>query len=275
MTGMTQTYSLPQNSATHTPHTSERAWRTANENLILLTEVGSRLHGVSIGSDDQDMAGVCIEPPEVMLGTQQFELYEYRTQPQGVRSGPGDIDLNVYGMAKWVRLIIAGNPSHLLPLFAPDDKTFAIDWPGRELRENARLFLAKEHARKFLGYLNGQRQEMLGERAPRTNRPELIEQYGYDTKSAYQGLRIAMQGIQLMRTGEIMLPMDQHESKFLVQVRNGRYTQGEVLKKLGALEADLMAAAQYSSVLPERVDNDYVNNWLTDMYRRWWKEKGL
>lgn len=181
---MTTTYSLPRDSATQTPHTTERAWRTANENLILLTQAGSRLHGVSVGSDDEDLAGVCIEPPSVMLGMHKFDLYEYRTQPQGVRSGPGDIDLNVYGMAKWVRLIVAGNPSHLLPLFAPDEKTFAISWPGQELRENAKLFLAKEHAQKFLGYLNGQRERMVGNRAPSCNRPELITAYGYDTKFA-------------------------------------------------------------------------------------------
>lgn len=271
----TKSYELPRNSATHTPHTGEREWRTANENLILLTEVGSRLHGTSVGGDDQDLQGVCIEPPEVMLGTQNFELYEYRTQPQGQRSGQDDIDLSVYGMAKWVRLIINGNPSHLLPLFAPESEIFAIGWPGRELRENAQLFLAKSHAEKFLGYLNNQRMRMLGQKSQRTYRPELIEKYGYDTKFAAHALRIAMQGAQLMRLGRIVLPMLAHERRFLVQVREGRYTQGEVLKKLGALEAELMSAAKYSATLPERVDNDYINNWLVDVYSRYWREKGL
>lgn len=42
---MTKDYDLPFPSATSTPHTTERAWRTANENLVLLTEVGSTLHG--------------------------------------------------------------------------------------------------------------------------------------------------------------------------------------------------------------------------------------
>lgn len=271
----TNRYQLPQDSQTHTPHTGERNWRTANENLILLTEVGSGLHGVTTGGDDQDMQGVCIEPPNVMLGVNKFDLYEYRTQPQGERSGKGDLDLNVYGMAKWVRLIIAGNPSHLLPLFAPPEFTYHIAWPGEELRENRNLFLARDHANRFLGYLNRQRERMLGQRNQRTNRPELVAQYGYDTKFAYHCLRIAIQGIQLMRTGEIHVPMYGHERKFLTDVRLGKYTQSEVLKKLGALESDLMSASKYSSNLPERVDTDYVNDWLTNVYRRWWAEKGL
>lgn len=174
-------YPLPFPSATHTPHTTDRCHRTANENLVLLTEVGSTLHGVGVGDqDDLDMQGVCIEPPEVVLGTRQFDQYEYRTKGQGIRSGPGDIDLNIYSLSKWIRLIVHGNPSHLLPLFAPDDKVYAISWPGEELRANRHLFLAREHAKRFLGYLNKQRQHMLGELSPRVNRPELVEKYGLD-----------------------------------------------------------------------------------------------
>jgi hypothetical protein len=61
----------------------------------------------------------------------------------------------------------------------------------------------------------------------------------------------------------------------LTDVRRGKYTQGEVLKKLGTLESDLTNAGQYSSKLPERVDTDYVNGWLTSVYRKWWAQKGL
>lgn len=268
------TYELPKNTVFHSKHSGEREWRTANQNLNLLAEVGSRLHGNSIGGDDQDLQGVCIEPPNVMLGVSQFELYEYRSQPMGVRSGDGDIDLSVYGMAKWVRLIIAGNPSHLLPLFAPEAHVFHMDWPGEELRANRRLFLAREHANRFLGYLNRQRERMLGNLSQRSNRPELIEKYGYDTKFASHALRIAIQGAQLMRTGEIPLPLEPLQRRYLTDIRLGHYTQGEVLKKLGELENDLMSARD-TSQLPERVDTDYVNYWLVDVYKRWWTEKGL
>jgi predicted nucleotidyltransferase len=271
---MATRYQLPFGSATQTPHTTERCWRTANQNLILLTEVGSNLHGTAVGGDDRDMQGVCIEPPEVMLGVQRFELYEYRTQPQGQRSGEGDIDLSVYGLAKWVRLIINGNPSHLLPLFAPDNKVYAITGVGRELRENRNLFLARDHANRFLGYLNRQRERMLGNLSQRTNRPELIEKYGYDTKFAAHALRIAMQGIELMKTGEMTLPMPPFQRRYLTDVRLGKYTQGEVLAKLGSLESDLMNAAQYSTTLPDRVDMDYVNDWLVGVYQRHWEECG-
>jgi predicted nucleotidyltransferase len=270
-----QSYRLPFPSVAETPHTTERHWRTANENLILLTEVGSRLHGIQVGGDDADMQGVCIEPPRVMLATDDFQLYEYRTQPVGVRSGEGDIDLNVYGLAKWARLIMNGNPTHLLPLFAPPDKTFAITEIGQELRENAHLFLASSHADRFLGYLQRQRERMLGNLAQRTNRPELVEEYGFDVKFASHALRIAIQGIQLMRIGKIVLPMLPEHRKYLVDVRQGKYTMGEVLKKLGSLEEELLAAGKYTTKLPARVDEDFVNDWLVGVYRKHWEEQGL
>ena len=275
MTASTQqVYRLPYPSTHETPHTTERCWRVANENLILLTEVGSRLHGIQIGGDDADMMGVCIEPPDVMLATNDFQLYEYRTQPVGVRSGDGDIDLNVYGLAKWIRLIVNGNPTQLLPLFAPRSKIFMSGMLGDELRERRELFLARDHAERFLGYLNRQRSRMLGELSQRTNRPELVEQYGFDTKFASHALRIAIQGIQLMRTGEIVLPMLPEHRKYLVDVRQGKYTMGEVLKKLGVLEEELLNAGKYSTRLPAHVDIDYVNDWLVSVYRKHWEETG-
>lgn len=264
------TYRLPYGEVFVNKHSSERNWRTANENLVLLTEAGSNLHGISVGGDDRDMIGVCIEPPEVMLGTQRFEQYEYRTQPVNHRSGAGDIDLSVFGLSKFVRLLINGNPSHLLPLFAPQDKTLAITWPGQMLRDNAHLFLARDHAPKFLGYLNNQRNRMLGESGGAPNRPELVEKYGYDTKFASHALRIAMQGAQLMRIGELVLPMHKHERNYLIKVRNGEYTMGEVLAKLGKLEQELDNAARYTTKLPSSVDHDYINEWLVDVYERWW-----
>lgn len=37
----------------------------------------------------------------------------------------------------------------------------------------------------------------------------------------------------------------------------------------------LSEAGQYSVVLNQHVDYDYVNGWLVDVYQRFWKEKGL
>ncbi|EPQ73150.1 nucleotidyltransferase domain-containing protein [Mycobacterium marinum] len=54
------------------------------------------MHGGTVeGTDDRDEMGICIEPPDCVIGLREFEHYQYRTQPEGVRSGAGDPDLTI------------------------------------------------------------------------------------------------------------------------------------------------------------------------------------
>lgn len=162
-------------------HDTPENERIAAQGTILRTQVGSGVHGIAIaGQDDRDEMGVCIEPPEYVVGLRRFEQYEYRTQPMHVRSGHGDLDLVIYGLRKWARLALAGNPTVLLLLFTPTKDIVHVTDAGRELRENAAMFLSRAAAPKFIGYLRSQRDRLLGLKAQRTNRPELVEKYGWD-----------------------------------------------------------------------------------------------
>lgn len=109
----------------------------ARDGEILRTEVGSGLHGIAIaGTDDHDEMGVFIEPPECAIGLAgPMDHYVWRTQPEGHRSGPGDTDLVMYSLRKFLKLAIAGNPTILLPLFAPDESVYNVTDLGAELRE--------------------------------------------------------------------------------------------------------------------------------------------
>ncbi|WP_394855425.1 hypothetical protein [Rhodococcus cercidiphylli] len=78
-------------------HGSEQHRLIAEENTVMRGQVGSGLHGVTIvGRDDRDDMGLCIEPPEYVIGNEKFEQYQFRIQPEGVGSGVGDLDLVVY-----------------------------------------------------------------------------------------------------------------------------------------------------------------------------------
>ena len=58
----------------------QRAQQIALDHLILRTTVGSVVHGLNNpGTDDRDEMGVCIEPPEYLLGFKRFEHFVYRT----------------------------------------------------------------------------------------------------------------------------------------------------------------------------------------------------
>jgi predicted nucleotidyltransferase len=99
------------------------AERVARRGCILRGIVGSTVHGLSNpGTDDRDEMGVCIEPEEYVTGLRQFEHWVYRTQPEGVSSGPGDLDLRIYGLRKYCKMALKGSPTVLLLLFIDGDQ---------------------------------------------------------------------------------------------------------------------------------------------------------
>jgi hypothetical protein len=252
------------------PHNTPWHRDIAVRNTVLRTQVGSGLHGVTVeGTDDRDEMGVCVEPPDCVIGLARFEQYLYRTQSEGTRSGAGDLDLTIYSLRKWARLAAAGNPTVLLLLFVPPEEIVEIDWPGRELQENAQLFLSRDAGRRFNGYLDAQRDRMLALRSPRTNRPELVDVYGYDTKFAYHAVRLGVQGVELLSTGRITLPMPEPSRTWLHDLRIGKVDKPTVIDTIADLRSRLVTLSE-TAELPERPDYSKLNDWLVSVYTRWW-----
>src|SRR5919199_7002689 len=121
---------------------------------ILRATVGSTLHGLHHGGqDDRDEMAVFVEPPEYLVGLARarairgglygFEHFVERTQPEGVRSGPGDLDLVAYSLRKYMRLALKGHPTILLLLFVPDEHVVMRTDLGRELQELAPAILSR------------------------------------------------------------------------------------------------------------------------------------
>jgi uncharacterized protein len=112
-----------------------------------------------------------------------------------------------------------------------------------------------------------------GERGQmRVNRPELIEQYGFDTKYAGHVLRLGYQGIEFLESGRLTLPMREPERTHVLDVRNGRVSFEDVLAEADDLQHRLEDRLQ-NSQLPERPDYDRVNKFLAEAYLAWWKRR--
>jgi hypothetical protein len=256
------------------PHATTDKKAVADRYTILRVQVGSGVHGVTIeNQDDRDEMGICIEPPEYVIGLRQFEQYEFRTQPVGHRSGPGDLDLVVYSLRKWMRLALQGNPTVLLPLFVPDSEVCAIDEHGRFLRDRPELVLSRQVAHRFIGYLRSQREQLVGIKSKRhTNRPELVETYGFDTKFAYHMVRLGLQGVELMTTGRITLPIPEPSRTWLRELRRGEHTKEEALEVAEGLELQLAVLID-TSPLPREPDRRGADEWLIYAYERAWGQR--
>ncbi len=238
---------------------------------ILRTQVGSGVHGIAIaGQDDRDETGICVEPPEYVIGLERFEQFEWRTQPQHVRSGPGDLDLVVYSLRKWMRLALNGNPTVLVPLFAPDLDVVEVNPQGAWLRAHPEMIVSRTAAPRFIGYLRSQRDRLLGLKAQRSNRPELVAKYGFDVKFAAHMVRLGVQGVELLETGRITLPVPHPWRSYLRDLRQGKVTKDEALATAYEMEMRLLDLA-VTSPLPEQPDRDRANRWLIDTYRALWR----
>ncbi len=83
----------------------------AERGCILRSLVGSTVHGLANpGTDDRDEMGVCVEPREYVIGLRSGEHWVFRTQPEGVPSGPGDLDLTIYGLREVLPARDEGQP---------------------------------------------------------------------------------------------------------------------------------------------------------------------
>jgi len=222
----------------------------AEPNTILRATVGSKLHGLNLeATDDTDEMGVCVEPPEYVVGLRKFEQWVYRTQPEGYPSGPEDLDLTIYSLRKWVRLALAGNPTVLLLLFAQPSECRVRTARGAELQQMAPSFISRAVAEPYLGYFNAQRQRLTGERGGRALRKGLALEKpgaGYDTKYAAQ-------------------------REFTMAIRRGEVNLDEVLARASELEQRI-SGLKASSSLPERPETDLIQDWMVRTYLDRWAD---
>lgn len=257
-------------------HGNEEYERIAAGGTILRVRTGSGVHGVSTGSSDLDEVGVCIEPPEYVVGLKQFEQYTYRTAADrtgkpDARSQAGDLDLTVYSLRKYMRLALNGNPSIIETLFTPDEHVIQRNWLGAELQAMATSIVSKEAIPRYIGYLLAQKRSLESHdgKGRDVTRPELIERYGFDTKFAGHMIRLGMQGIEVAMDGRITLPMPAYAAKLVTDIRTGTYTMDQTLRMASAY-LDTLRELETASGLPDHPDRDAMDQWLIRAYTKTW-----
>jgi predicted nucleotidyltransferase len=234
---------------------------------ILLAEYGSTAHGTSTEFSDRDYMGIAIEPIESAAGLTVWEGSQEHSAGRDVRSMVGDTDTTIYSLRRWARLAAKGNPTALTPLFVPS--YVRIDALGERLVAERSLFITREAGRRFLGYMQSQREAMTGLRNKRTNRPELVHQFGFDTKFAYHMIRLGLLGIEMMKDGTMTLPMRDHKVETLMRIRRGEVDREWVLDYSWQLDDELKTAID-ASPLPVTPDREAIDSLLVDLHLKAW-----
>ena len=215
----------------------------AEASTILRCRVGSQAYGLSTEASDLDEKGVCVEPFETYCTLSgKFENYEYRSAAErtGKSDAPsevGDLDLTIYSLEKFLRLATYGNPNIVELLFISGDSILEATQAGADLRDLYPAIISRQCGRRYLGYMEAQKQRLLGERGQmRVTRTDLIEAHGFDTKFASHMLRLGFQGVELLETGKLVLPLEGEVRDTLLAVKTGKWSLNEALQLAGDLE---------------------------------------
>lgn len=245
----------------------------AVSNTILLARIGSVLHGISVDENpDHDEMGICIEPPAYTLALSDarlFEQFRYSSAPEGEKTPPGGTDRIIFSLHKFLRLAAKGDPNMWVLLNTPVDFHIRSATIGLDVLDHSKWLLSKRVGERHLGYLQKQVDRYLTGKRDKNTRPELIANYGYDTKAAAHALRIAWQGFEIMERGKMALPMTSTMRNLLKAIRLGEISKKEALSMIDNYAA-LLAKSVTRSELPDRPDYVRLNAWCAQLYRSWW-----
>lgn len=231
---------------------------------IFLGLVGSRGYGVHFPDSDWDRMGICIEPIESVLGLGTFEQH----QPE-----EKDGQTTIYGLKKFLRLILKGTPNATELLWTPT--TVRTEPYTSELMGLRSKLVSKKTLKCYAAYMQGQINKLksgrgrLGE-----NRPELIAKHGYDTKFAYHIIRLGLMGQVLGQTGRLYMPLDPYHTEIVMNIREGRWNLDRLHKSAEAMRNGIEHYIQNSN-LPDEGDWKRAEDWLISVYRREYGNKVL
>lgn len=84
-------------------------------------------------------------------------------------------------------------------------------------------------------------------------------------------VRLGVQGVELLETGRITLPIPEPWLTWLRDLRMGKHSKDEALQAATDLESQLERLTETSD-LPERPDQARANSWLVRAHQQSWRE---
>jgi hypothetical protein len=92
-----------------------------------------------------------------------------------------------------------------------------------------------------------------------TNRMHLFTKYGFDVKFASNLIQLLLEGIELMETGRIQMPLAYREE--ILNVKRGMYSIEDILKRADELVEDARRAYEHSK-LPESPPANLIESFV-------------
>ncbi len=211
---------------------------------------GSRLYNLDTKTSDYDARGVFIEPSETFFSLDTFDTYEDATS-----------DTVMYSLRKFIRLALTNNPNTLELLFAPKHKWIVGNGYWNLIYQARQQILSEKALKGYKGFVL---KEFDNLRARKSNRIELLERYGYDTKHASHILRLLHNARQIREYGMFNPSLSGEIRDSIYAVKTGDIAFTTVLQSIEEQMYNWKVAAPGLLLEP---NYEYVNKLITDIQR--------
>ena len=166
------------------------------DSLIHLFVGGSELHGAKVkDTDDLDIYGVYLEPPELVLGLDKQDFYVWSTAGDERGNGPDDIDVCLYSLRKWAGLAAKGNPTALHFLFSRNYAAKPEPWEA--VLKHREVFLSRQASLQFRGFAEAQLRRLQGIGAGKKARFRCAMSVGQLVHQIAHSLGLNIEGVNL------------------------------------------------------------------------------
>lgn len=232
------------------------------DNLLFLHISGSRLYGTHTDTSDWDIRGVTLAPKSYWVGARGFDHVEAPVADSG-------LDIVIYDLRKWLAMVVNVNPNVVETLYVAPESDFVLRsaeaWSW--IRERTLPLISRRAHAGYHGYATSQIKKMVVKQGNKTGRREIVDQFGFDSKFAMHGFRLAGQGLELLSKGTMTFPRP--DAAHLRKIRDGKiYGVDETERCISDWEAQaaMLDAAVESSVLPKGANFEAYDRLLIDVY---------
>jgi len=273
------------------------------DNTIHRIVAGSHLYGTNRPGSDVDVRGVCLAPPETLIGLSEFKQYQKEGE-----------DWVIYELRRFCSLALNANPNILDLLMAPEDTWKIWDKRWGIIYENRQAFLSQKVRYTFSGYAVSQLKRIQRHRKwlvdPPDHKPSQTEyegtwdgstyqfpkvarekeyqaacqkwsnyqrwlkernpkraalerQFGYDTKHASHLVRLMLQAVKLLRDGTYTPRLFDTDLKTVLNVLNGRWDYEVLIPWAEDMDKRIH---EMSSILTKRPDRNLVEQLCMKIY---------
>lgn len=234
------------------------------------TVMGSTAFGAGSGSSDIDVYGFCIPPKDDVFPHLRGEIPGFsrphvrfeQYNPHHVKSEGGvEYDFTIYSIVKYIKMCMNCNPNIIETLFTNRENhvTHCTKIAGY-IRANRHVFLHKGAYDKFTGMARKQLYRMHEMYGDNQERLALVNEIGYDVKTAYHAVRLLLEIEQILDTQDIIL--DKY-GKTYQDIRKGCWSAEYLIEWCRKKTSDLEELCQ-TSTLRDGPDENAVRDILLD-----------